>query len=126
MQLLVKNIACLVNIREEHKLLRGEELSYLPCIEDTYLIIRRWKDQKSMEMTKEITSRSHHSPLTTQHYKCQWRYVLLCWCDSHTYLVFAASREEEFVDKIKVFCYRDIAAKGRKVHFKPAHKLNAL
>ena len=40
------------------------------------------------------------------------RLVLPCWCDSHTHLVFAASREEEFVDKIKGMTYAEIAANG--------------
>jgi len=34
------------------------------------------------------------------------------WCDSHTHLVFAGSRESEFVDKIKGVSYAEIAAKG--------------
>lgn len=38
--------------------------------------------------------------------------VLPCWCDSHTHLVFAASRENEFVDKLKGKTYAEIAASG--------------
>ncbi len=38
--------------------------------------------------------------------------VLPCWCDSHTHIVFAGSRETEFVDKLKGLSYADIAAKG--------------
>lgn len=38
--------------------------------------------------------------------------VLPCWCDSHTHLVFAASREEEFVMRIKGHSYEEIAAAG--------------
>jgi imidazolonepropionase len=37
---------------------------------------------------------------------------LPAWCDSHTHLVFAASRENEFIDKIKGLSYAEIAAKG--------------
>jgi len=37
--------------------------------------------------------------------------VLPCWCDSFTHLVYAASREGEFVDKIKGASYADLAAK---------------
>ena len=48
-----------------------------------------------------------------------------CWCDSHTHLVFAASREEEFVDKIKGLSYADIAAKGGGI-LNSANKLNAM
>jgi imidazolonepropionase len=40
------------------------------------------------------------------------QFVLPCWCDSHTHIVFAASREEEFVDKLKGASYAEIAAKG--------------
>lgn len=39
-------------------------------------------------------------------------YVLPGWCDPHTHTVFAASREEEFVDKIKGRTYQEIASKG--------------
>jgi imidazolonepropionase len=40
------------------------------------------------------------------------RYVLPAYCDSHTHLVFAATREEEFVDRIKGLTYEEIAQKG--------------
>jgi imidazolonepropionase len=40
------------------------------------------------------------------------QFVLPAWCDSHTHLVFAASREEEFIDKIRGLSYAEIAAKG--------------
>ena len=45
------------------------------------------------------------------------------WCDSHTHLVFAASREEEFVDKLKGLSYAEIAAKGGGI-LNSANKLN--
>lgn len=40
------------------------------------------------------------------------RWVLPAWCDSHTHLVFAASRESEFVDRIKGLSYEEIARRG--------------
>lgn len=40
------------------------------------------------------------------------RMVFPTWCDSHTHLVYASSREEEFVDRIKGLTYQEIAAKG--------------
>lgn len=40
------------------------------------------------------------------------KYVLPAFCDSHTHLVFARSREEEFVDRIKGLTYEEIALKG--------------
>ena len=56
--------------------------------------------------------------------------VLPTWCDSHTHLVFAATREGEFVDKIQGVSYEEIARKGggilnsaRKLQQTPAEEL---
>ncbi|HWB63597.1 MAG TPA: imidazolonepropionase [Chitinophagales bacterium] len=40
------------------------------------------------------------------------RFVIPCWCDSHTHIVYAAPREAEFVDKIKGLTYEEIARRG--------------
>jgi imidazolonepropionase len=40
------------------------------------------------------------------------RFVLPAWCDSHTHIVFAATREEEFVDRIRGLSYEEIARRG--------------
>jgi imidazolonepropionase len=40
------------------------------------------------------------------------KYVLPAFCDSHTHLVYAGSREQEFVDKIKGLSYEEIARRG--------------
>src|SRR5690606_31901912 len=50
-------------------------------------------------------------------------FVLPCWCDSHTHLVFAGSRENEFVDKIRGLSYAEIAARGGGI-LASAAKLN--
>ena len=47
------------------------------------------------------------------------------WCDSHTHLVFAASREGEFIDKIKGLSYAEIAAKGGGI-LNSARRLNEM
>lgn len=47
---------------------------------------------------------------------CSGRFMLPSFCDSHTHLVFAGSREGEFVDKIKGKNYAEIAAKGGGIH----------
>ena len=52
------------------------------------------------------------------------QFVLPCWCDSHTHIVFAGSRENEFVDKIKGLSYAEIAAKGGGI-LNSSEKLNA-
>ncbi|GAO45665.1 imidazolonepropionase [Flavihumibacter petaseus] len=53
------------------------------------------------------------------------RLVIPAWCDSHTHLVFAESREHEFIDKLKGLTYAEIAAKGGGI-LNSAAKLNAM
>src|SRR5262249_40990015 len=55
---------------------------------------------------------------------CTSRIVMPCYCDSHTYLVFADTRENEFVDKIHGLTYEQIAARGGGI-LNSARKLNA-
>jgi imidazolonepropionase len=108
MAVLVTNIKQLVGVREESGLLRGIGLAELPVIENAYLLINdgmiaaygemkslgAWKDD-----VKDVVDASG-------------QFVLPTWCDSHTHLVFAASREDEFVDKLNGMSYEAIAAKG--------------
>lgn len=108
MTVLVTNIKQLVGVREESGLLRSSALAELPVIENAYLLINdgmiaaygemkslgAWKDD-----VKDVVDASG-------------QFVLPTWCDSHTHLVFAASREDEFVDKLKGMSYEAIAAKG--------------
>jgi imidazolonepropionase len=53
------------------------------------------------------------------------RFVLPGWCDPHTHSIFAAPREEEFVDKILGLSYQDIAARGGGI-LNSAAKLRAM
>ena len=121
MTTLIKNIKQLVNVREESKLLRGKELAILPTIENAYIIIENGIIQEYGEM-KSISNRQ--SAIANQ-FDASGQFVLPAWCDSHTHLVFAASREEEFVDKIKGLSYAEIAAKGGGI-LNSAAKLNAM
>ncbi len=112
----ISNIKLLVNTRSESKLLRGNELAELPCLENAYLIV---EDGFIADygLMNEIPVDSADSIDASE------QFVLPCWCDSHTHLVFAASREEEFVDKIKGLSYAEIAAKGGGI-LNSAKKLN--
>ena len=109
-----------MNVRSESRLLRGKELSELPVIENAFLVIEDGIIVKFGEM-KDID----RSTFSIQHKTdAAGKLVLPCWCDSHTHLVFAASREEEFVDKIKGMSYAEIAARGGGI-LNSAKKLNA-
>jgi len=121
MATLVSNIKQLVSIREESKLLRGKELSELPSLDNAYLIIENGIIS-DFGLMKEI--RNPKSKIQNE-IDASGQFILPCWCDSHTHLVFAASREEEFVDKLKGMTYEEIAAKGGGI-LNSAKKLNAM
>jgi imidazolonepropionase len=106
--ILIGNIRQLVNTREQSTLLRGHELATLPCIENAYLLIEDGIITAYGSMNK--LPRQTVTGVTFIDAKGQ--FVLPAWCDSHTHLVFANSREEEFVDKIKGASYAEIAARG--------------
>ena len=106
---LIKNIKSLVNTRSENKIIRGKELANLPSIEDAYLSIQN--DRISGFGQMENLSEDEYSKYD-QVIDVMGQFVLPTWCDSHTHVVFAGSREDEFVDKIKGLSYAEIAAKG--------------
>ncbi|MES2329568.1 MAG: imidazolonepropionase [Bacteroidota bacterium] len=109
MKLLITNIRHLINVREVAKLLRGKELADLPIIENAYLQIEKGLIKGYGEISA-ISGRE--SSIADEVIDAKGASILPSWCDSHTHIVFAASREEEFVDKIKGASYAEIAAKG--------------
>jgi imidazolonepropionase len=121
MAILISEIKALVNVRETQHLLRGEDLAALPFLENAYLIIEREAIVKYGRM-EDLAYRPDDFAF---HYDAKGRFVLPSWCDSHTHAVFAGSRENEFVDKIKGLDYAAIAAKGGGI-LNSAQKLNAL
>lgn len=109
--LLIKNIKKLINVREEYHLLRGKELSELPCIDNAYLLI---EDDTIAEYgpMSDLPAVALAKAGTRNTFDATDQFILPAWCDSHTHLVFAASRESEFIDKIKGLSYAEIAANG--------------
>ena len=120
---LITNIGCLVNVREQNRLLRGNELSQMPCIENSYLLLENGSiaGYGNMAEIDNILNTQADVPRLS----VDGAYVLPCWCDSHTHIVFAASREDEFRNKIKGLSYAEIAAKGGGI-LNSAAKLNKL
>ena len=101
------DIKLLVNTREKSELLYGWELQSLPCVENAYLVVEDDEIADFGPMSKFTGSRSGSNSI-----ECLGKMILPCWCDSHTHVVFAESREQEFLDKIKGLSYAEIAAKG--------------
>jgi imidazolonepropionase len=108
MATLITSIKELINVRSTWGLLRGQELSHLPAIKNAYLVI----EGEHIASFGEMKDLDYSQKSFTEHYNAEGRIVLPSWCDSHTHLVFAGSREEEFVDKLRGLNYADIAAKG--------------
>ncbi len=116
---IITNIKLLVNTREQTKLLRGKELAVLPCIENAYLVIENGIIAEYGVMDHLGWTDNNNDNLID----ASGQFVMPTWCDSHTHLVFATSRETEFVDKIKGLSYAAIAAKGGGI-LNSAKKLN--
>jgi imidazolonepropionase len=109
-----------VNVRSENNLLRGKALAELPVIEDAFLLI---EDGTIADYGHMYELELKVPQLPKNIIKADGQSVLPAWCDSHTHLVFAGSRESEFVDKIKGLSYAEIAAKGGGI-LNSAQKLN--
>ncbi|HNF29394.1 MAG TPA: imidazolonepropionase [Chitinophagaceae bacterium] len=105
---LITNIKFLVNATETPALLKGKDLANLPVLENAYLII----SNKKIVAYGVMEDFLHHTQTIKEVIDAEGQMVLPCWCDSHTHLVFAASRENEFVDKLKGKTYAEIAASG--------------
>ncbi len=107
MDILIKNIKELVQVRENPvKWIAGKDMAELPTISNAFLHLENGliANYGSMADLPAITAQETIDATD--------RLVLPSFVDSHTHLVFAASREEEFVYKIKGMSYEEIAAKG--------------
>lgn len=102
------NIRQLIGTRTVSAVIRGNALSVLPLIDNAYLVIEDGIISEYGSMA-DLPARYllQHNILDIQGGS-----VLPAWCDSHTHIVFAGSREGEFVDKIRGLSYEEIAAKG--------------
>ena len=109
MATLITHIKQLINTREENRLLRGSSLAHLPSIEDAFLLI---EDGIIAEYGAMYELELKVPQLPNHIIEAVDQLVMPCWCDSHTHIVFAGSRENEFVDKIKGLSYAEIAARG--------------
>lgn len=106
---LITNIRQLVNVRQHSALLRGKALAELPCIDHAWLLI---EDNHIAGFGTMDEWRSSGKALPANVIDATGKLVLPAWADSHTHVVFAGSREAEFVDKIKGLSYAEIAARG--------------
>jgi imidazolonepropionase len=106
---ILTRIKQLVNIRSDSRALYGLEMSELPCLDDAWLLI---EDDEITGFGKMNNIEKEIRKLPEDQTDCSGRLVMPCWCDSHSHLVYAGSRENEFADKIRGFSYSEINARG--------------
>lgn len=107
MKQLFINIKELVQVREKSvKKLSGEEMKELPSIKNAWLYIEDDKiaDFGEMSSLPEIKA--------DKTIDAKGKIILPSWCDSHTHIVYAGNREQEFADRISGLSYEEIARRG--------------
>lgn len=106
--ILFSHIRSLVQVRESttHPLM-GDAMSIVPCIENAWLSVRNGLIEAYGHMDTCPPEADYDSIV-----ECYGRFIFPSFVDSHTHLVFAASREQEFVDRIHGLTYEEIAARG--------------
>ncbi|GAA3628473.1 imidazolonepropionase [Flavivirga jejuensis] len=104
---LFKNIKELIQVRTEPiAFVSGKAMNELPTIKNAFLIVENGliSDFGSMENCPKIN--------VSEVIDATGRMILPSWCDSHTHIVYAGNRENEFVDRINGWSYEAIANNG--------------
>ncbi|MCI6644468.1 MAG: imidazolonepropionase [Bacteroidales bacterium] len=103
---LITNIKSLVQVEDTaREAVCGKDMAEVKTIENAYLLI---EDDKIADFGTMDTL-SENADLTID---AKQRFVLPSFCDSHTHLVYAGSREIEYIDKIRGLSYEEIAKRG--------------
>ncbi len=104
--LLLRNIKILAQAETQRRqLVKGADMAALPVMHDAFLLIEN-------ERIAAFGPMSQCPARADEVVDIAGSSVFPSWCDSHTHIVYAASREEEFVDRIRGLSYEEIAARG--------------
>ena len=107
MSILITNIKELLQVREKPvSFLSGSDMAELPVLKNAFLLIDHDTivDYGTMDQAEGLSAE--------QIIDASGQLVLPAWCDSHSHIVYAGNREQEFVDRIKGMSYQDIAKRG--------------
>ncbi len=104
--LLIRNIKTLVQAETQRRpLVKGAEMARLPVCDNAFLLVQD-------DLIHSFGPMSECPDTADVTIDATGRMVFPSWCDSHTHIVFAASREEEFVSRIRGLSYEEIARQG--------------
>ncbi len=107
MKLLLTHIKELLQVRENcPSKLSGKEMKELPTLKNAWVFINHGIIEDYGTMDKM----GNHEGFKT--FDCSGKIVMPAWCDSHSHIVYAGNREQEFVDRINGLSYQEIAEKG--------------
>ncbi|WP_223548328.1 imidazolonepropionase [Aestuariivivens sp. NBU2969] len=107
MKLLIANIKELLQVRDKSiEILCGKDMGILPTIKNAYILIVNDRIVKYGPMSE------CHNIETDKTIDATGKLVLPTWCDSHSHIVYAGNREQEFVDRINGLSYEEIANRG--------------
>jgi len=112
MILILQNIKDLVQVDLKNRLwVAGKSMAEVQTIKNAFLIVQDEliKDFGAME---NLYKSEYELDDMIIEIDCSGKMVFPSYCDSHTHLVYAATREQEFVDRIKGLTYEEIAQKG--------------
>ena len=107
MTTLITNIKELLQVEDSPKeMVCGKEMKSLPTIKNAFLLI------ENNVIIDFGNMKSSPTTIANKTIDATGRIVLPTWCDSHTHIVYAGNREQEFVDRISGLSYEEIANNG--------------
>ena len=107
MKTIIYNIGTLAGILPESALkLEGSQMNQVECIDNAYLVI---ENGIISDFGKDTVPAETEGD---QYIDAEGGFVMPCFCDSHTHIVYAGCRDGEFRDKIAGLSYEEIAARG--------------
>lgn len=120
MKILIENIKTIVGANPVPKdKLAGKEMSQLPCLDNAWISIADGIISGVGTMKEGAPAKAMFDKVIN----AEGRFVFPSWCDSHTHIVYAGSREGEFVDRIRGLSYEEIARNGGGI-LNSAERLN--
>lgn len=111
--ILIENIKCLVQTEDVTRIkVCGKEMAELNTLTDAYLYLNDGLILDFGRMNDLQSGKIFSKNLQVKRIDATGRFVFPSFCDSHTHLVYAGSREIEYTDKIRGLSYTDIAKRG--------------